>query len=495
MNQKILGTLLAFLFVGSFSAEAKAAAKKTTAKAQPISLKSALDAQTRAAQRSAPQLSVNVVEVETGKAVYGFQADLPRTIASNTKLITSALAYDKLGKDFVFETPILIRGTIEDGVLLGDVAVVGAGDPNISGRFHEADSFAIFKSWAEALARAEIRKIDGKLILATGLFDDAVIHPDWPQSQLDRWYQAPVAALSFNDNCVLVKVNPSKGTAARASLEPNLPIYRLSGKVGVTNNRKQESVMIGRPTSGDALKLSTYLVGGLIHRNTGQVDKWVPVVDPISYFEAGLRQAFSEKGLTIAGTTERVKTLAGDWKKIASHRSTLQQTLEVVNKRSQNFYAESVFKLLAARATGKSGTWEAGVAVAQDFLGKIGISKGSYTLRDGSGLSHGNRFSATQMTSLLRHMYFHKASAEYIRTLPYSGEVDLKWERRLAQAPYKGNVLAKTGQLSGVITLSGFAKAKSGKVYAFSILCNSVRANWRAMAAQDAILRALVDHG
>jgi D-alanyl-D-alanine carboxypeptidase/D-alanyl-D-alanine-endopeptidase (penicillin-binding protein 4) len=73
--------------------------------------------------------------------------------------------------------------------------------------------------------------------------------------------------------------------------------------------------------------------------------------------------------------------------------------------------------------------------------------------------------------------------------------MDLSWEKRLAQEPYRGNVLAKTGSLSGVSTLSGYAKGRSGQLYAFSLLMNSTRATWQAKKAQDGILRALIDNG
>ena len=116
-------------------------------------------------------------------------------------------------------------------------------------------------------------------------------------------------------------------------------------------------------------------------------------------------------------------------------------------------------------------------------------------LVDGSGLSRSDRFTAAQLTKLLSHMFHHSSSSQFARSLPYSGEPELRWERRLAQAPYKGNVLAKTGTLSNVSTLSGYAKGRSGKVYAFSILCNGTKGNARAMGAQDAVLRALIDRG
>ncbi len=61
--------------------------------------------------------------------------------------------------------------------------------------------------------------------------------------------------------------------------------------------------------------------------------------------------------------------------------------------------------------------------------------------------------------------------------------------------PYRGNVLAKTGYLNGVSTLSGYLKGRSGKLYAFSLLLGSIRTKSAAEAAQDRIVRAVVDHG
>ncbi len=110
-------------------------------------------------------------------------------------------------------------------------------------------------------------------------------------------------------------------------------------------------------------------------------------------------------------------------------------------------------------------------------------------------MSRNNQFAPEQMTALLRHMFYHPWSEEFIRTLPFSGERDLRWSKRLASRPYRGNVMAKTGYLSGVSTLSGYAKARSGSIYAFSILMNRIRGDWRAKAAQDSIVKAVIDYG
>jgi D-alanyl-D-alanine carboxypeptidase len=110
-------------------------------------------------------------------------------------------------------------------------------------------------------------------------------------------------------------------------------------------------------------------------------------------------------------------------------------------------------------------------------------------------MSRRNRFTAAQLVLLLRHMYYHRWGRAYLQSLPYSGEEGLSWERRLERPPYRNNVYAKTGTLSGVSTLSGYAKGRSGTLYAFSILGNRTRSTWQARDAQDRILRALIDHG
>ena len=183
-----------------------------------------------------------------------------------------------------------------------------------------------------------------------------------------------------------------------------------------------------------------------------------------------------------------------EWQHVATHRSDLLTTLEIVNKRSQNFYSEQVLKLLGARRCG-DGSWAGGIRAMRESLTALGLDPAAYDLADGSGMSRNNLATPRLVTDLLRRMHHHRWSTEYVRTLPYSGELDLRWERRLAKSPYRGNVLAKTGSLSGVSTLSGYAKGTSGTVYAFAILMNRTSANWRAQNAQDAILRALIDHG
>lgn len=442
------------------------------------------------ARRASSDISVHVMDVSTGEEVYGYRADEQQILASNTKLFTTAAALDLLTPDFEYDTPILIRGAVYGGVLGGDLAVVGSGDPSISGRFYGGDPLYIFRAWGRSLRERGVERVKGDLYLARGLFEKETVHPDWPADQLARWYEAPVDALSFSDNCVQVRVlpGPKKGGAALVELVPQVDVVRLVNRVTTSATRKAHRILIQREPGSQEI-----VVSGQIWSGSGPHDAWVTVPDPSEYFGSALRLALVQEGVTVEGETRIVDGLPGDvWERVASARTDLASTLAVINQKSQNFYAESLIKLLGARSGGE-GSWRQGVKTVLDFLARAGIV--GVELADGSGMSRGNRATPRHLTALLRHMYHRPEAERYMTSLAAAGSSEGTWGRHFRQAPYNGNVYAKTGTLSGVSSLSGYARAVSGRVYAFSILCNQTGSVWRARQAQDAVVRALVDFG
>ncbi len=483
--------LLAVVLAGPGASPLWPAAGKPGAPRAP-SLAEALTREVDGARRVARELGVSIVDLSSRETAFAFSADQPRILASNTKLLTTAAALGTLGSEHRFRTRFALRGKVAEGSLDGDLAVFGGGDPNISGRFHDGDSYAVFRAWASELRARGVLRVRGDLVLVNGLFQGPGIHPDWPRDQLTSWYEAPIDALSFNDNCVLVRVTPGRqvGAPARVETVPELDYFTVQNTARTVASRKDGRLFVGRLGESDTL-----VVSGAIFRGSGPSEEWVAVRDPAAYFGAALRAALAEEGVAIEGSVRMEHGLAeSDWELVATFESDLGRTLEVTNKRSQNFYAETLAKYLGWKRAG-SGSWETGVAAVSDFLTGLGLPAGEFHLVDGSGLSRGNRASPRAMTTLLERMYFHALGRDFLRSLPFSGEPGLRWQRRLARAPYAGNVFAKTGTIRGVSTLSGYAKAVSGKVYAFSILCNQVRSTSAAQAAQDRIVSALIDRG
>lgn len=460
------------------------------APAQPeTALSRAVGVEVARALRDTAAMGVHIVELDTGETVYAYSPDERRVIASNSKLFTTAAALDALGPGYFFETRLLLRGSVTAGTLQGDLGVVGAGDPQISGREFGGDAYGAFRPWAAALRERGVQRITGDLYLAHGLFESLQIHPDWPRDQLAEWYEAPVDALSFSDNCILVRVSPGRKAGERpiVTTVPPVPIFRVDNAATTSAKRRGTKLYVGR--------LDTLLtVKGSIDVNSGSFETWITVPDPVTYFGSGLRAALAEEGIIVEGHLRPVPELPGAiWERVALIRSDLVTAVRTTNKRSQNFYAESLAKTIGAQRCGR-GAWAEGVRAIGEFVTSIGVPRGMVQLVDGSGMSRANQATPRSITTLLRHMFFHPAATEFAQSLPFSGDESLKgWKRRMAAPPYRGNVLAKTGTLNGVSALSGYAKAVSGKSYAFSILLNKARGD--AHGAQDRIVMALIDNG
>lgn len=452
-------------------------------------LSQALDLEVGRALHESTALGVHVVELDTGEAAYSYQADVPRVLASNTKLFTTAAILDALGPGYFLETRLLSRGSLRADTLEGDLGVVGGGDPHLSGRDYAGDSYAVFRPWARELAARGIRRVHGDLYLDHGLFSGPQIHPGWPPEQSASWYEAPIDALAFSDDCVVVRVSPgANGGLAKVELVPNVPILRIENSARTGKRRRGQRLAVVR--AGDVVRVS-----GSTFVGAEPLDVLVTVPDPIAYFGEALKAALAEQGVEITGQIRSVDHLPGPvWEQVAVHRTDLMTALAVTNKRSQNFYAETLVKLLGARVCGQ-GSWERGVRAVSEFVESLGVAKGSFRMSDGSGLARDNQFSPHQVTTLLRHMFFHRWGSAYVDSLALAGENGGSLSHRLRADPYRGNVFAKTGTINGVSALSGYARAVSGRTYAFSIVHNQTRSVAESRAAQDRIVMALVDRG
>ncbi|MBK9373018.1 MAG: D-alanyl-D-alanine carboxypeptidase/D-alanyl-D-alanine-endopeptidase [Holophagales bacterium] len=444
--------------------------------------------------RDRSQVAVAIAPVGQ-PVVFSYNADAELILASTTKLFTTAAALDRLGPGYRFRTTLLREGELlPDGTLPGRLVIRGGGDPAISGRLYDNDPWAVFRPWSEALAARGVRSIRDGLLLDTSFFDDERTHPDWPAAQEQHWWQAPVSALSYNDNVVLVRVTGAFRPGGRASLGfyPAQPfLMSVVGRVS-THRGRGANVGVSR-RAGSPRVVASGVVGS---RTTWSGD--VTVVDPPLYLAAAFTKVLRETGIEVGGPPE-VRTQAprqGTPQTVLHvHETPILPVLAVCNKRSQSFYAEQVLKTLGAERRG-SGTWEAGRSEVAEFLRSLGLDPSRYRIADGSGRSRENRSTAAAYLDFLQALatrWRHFQAFE--PTLAVTGDMAGSLRYRMLGADTRGKVFAKTGNIAGVVTLTGYVEARSGQRYAFVILANGGCSEGRGHAWQDRILAELARWG
>ncbi|MDP9359814.1 MAG: D-alanyl-D-alanine carboxypeptidase/D-alanyl-D-alanine-endopeptidase [Acidobacteriota bacterium] len=434
--------------------------------------------------------SLQVVDVESGEVVAERNPHAPLAPASNMKLFTTAAAIDLLHPDFQVTTTVFMRGTLDaSGTLTGDVKVIGRGDPTIGGRFHDGHATAVIDEWATDLKRAGVKTVRGNLIFEYGYMDTEYTHPTWPADQLVNWYEAPVSAFSMQENCVQVRVTPSRpGKACLVQLEP--PTSYLDLETSCITGR-------GLPFITRYRNTNKILVRGGTPSRTGVTEVFVTIENPVQYFATVTHETFVRDGVNVQGqiiVTPRDDR--PDWKPVSQHTTPLNVVVYVINKKSQNHYAEELVKIIGAE-TKKEGTWAAGTGSVTEWLtGKLSVPTGEFHQADGSGMSRDNRASANAFIHLLRYMWKSPYREDFVSSLPYTGDPDSKFGHRLRGAPYARQVYAKTGYIVGVVGLSGYVHGASGKVYAFSFVFNRSHVGVYAVyQLEDSMLKELITRG
>ncbi|MBK9089806.1 MAG: D-alanyl-D-alanine carboxypeptidase/D-alanyl-D-alanine-endopeptidase [Holophagales bacterium] len=428
-------------------------------------------------------------------AILSTNADTDLILASTTKLFTTAAALDRLGPGYRFRTALLQDGELlADGTLAGRLVIRGGGDPAISGRLYENDPWAVFRPWSAALAARGIRSIRDGLLLDTSFFDDEKTHPDWPAAQEQHWWQAPVSALSYNDNVVLVRVTGAVRPGGRASLGfyPAQPfLMSLVGQVATLGGHGT-SVGVSRRAGSPRVVAS----GAVASRRTWSGD--ITVVEPPLYLASAFAKVLREEGIDVRGLPE-VRTQALATGKplpvLYVHETPILPVLAVCNKRSQSFFAEQVLKTLGAERRG-SGSWKGGLSEVTEFIRSLGLDPSRYRIADGSGRSRENRSSASAYLDFLQALATRwKYFPQFEQTLAVTGSMDGSLRHRMLGPDTRGKVFAKTGNVAGVVTLAGYVEARSGQRYAFVLLANGGCSEGRGHAWQDRILTELARWG
>ena len=409
------------------------------------------------------------VSLEDGTTLYSRNPDLPLVPASLAKLATSAAALDALKPDFRFKTSFLVRRKDRGRSSVSVLVWRGDGDPSISGR-GRSGLFEIFDVWGSSLAALGIKKI-GRIVLDTRAFEGPATVPSWPPQELSYWYSAETSPITFNDDCVDLHFRPGSKVGRRAVIEPN-PDF---GYIKVRN--RTTTLPAGSPFTLDYRRETdgndVEFFGGIGAADGARTD-YVAVHEPALFAAHALRAVWKSRGLKVrrkaiywekAGLKDAELDAVLDWTS-----PPLAEIVKVVNKNSQNLYAEQVLKAMGRRIEGR-GSFDAGLAVVRRFLERAGLSAGDFRLLDGSGLSPDDRLSASGLIKILAYARKAPFAREYYDSLAIPG-VDKQALTRMKGDPLASGMRLKRGTVAGARNLAGFITSAGGRLYAFAALVN-----------------------
>ncbi len=442
-----------------------------------------------------------VADAATGSVLYEWNADKYFTPASNTKMFTTALAMARLGPDFRWRTTIETRAAVDKyGRLLGDLVLVGRGDPNLSNRKfpfekeveRDGPPEKILAALADQIVARGIRQIEGDVVGDDSYFQDSRYPSGWAIDDLTAGYGAPVSALCVNDNAVFVEYRPGdyEGSPAWFGVEPWAEFYTFRNEMRTAAAGSRRRVWAEREPGSREVTLRGNVPLGEEPRSFT-----LAVEEPAEFAAALLKRLLEAHGVRVYGAArgQHVQPMqtAVMPTVLAEHQSvTLSEAVKLINKISQNLHTEILLRTVA-REIGGVGSTDRGRELAQEFFASIGIAEGDVAIQDGSGLSRMNLITPRAAVTLLRWVAQQPWADAYFASLPVSGQ-DGTLDSRMKDSPAAGRIHAKTGTLANSNGLSGFADTLHGRRLVFSMFGNLHNLRG-ATALMDAICIAMVE--
>jgi D-alanyl-D-alanine carboxypeptidase/D-alanyl-D-alanine-endopeptidase (penicillin-binding protein 4) len=429
---------------------------------------------------------IEVRRISTGEVLYAHNAEKSLQPASTLKVVTTAAALDLLGPDRRPSTTLESAGRVDAaGRLLGDLYLVGGGDP-MSRRY--GDPLTAFTALAEALRDAGVRGVEGRLIGYEGYFDPERRPEGWDWDDLVWWYGAEVSALSFHDNSADLQAAPGGrvGDPLIVSRNPESAYYEVTSTAVTGPPRAEVELELTRELGSNRIQLS-----GTYPRRSRPWKGSVALERPARYAASVFRDVLARHGISVTGDVETTEEPLPESRRVLARFDgpPVSRMIREVNKESVNLHAELLLRQLGVAHSGRGST-EGGREAVEAFLDRANVDHSHWVIRDGSGLSEGNLVTPHGLVTLLLTMDRHPKAEVFRQSLAVGG-IDGTLAYRLRSQGIRGRILAKTGTLSNVHGLVGFATRSNGERLAFAILLNNYGGE-RGTRAVDRIATALL---
>lgn len=412
-------------------------------------------------------VGVEAIEIDSGRVLVAGGEHQPLNPASNEKLVTTAAALHLLHPEHRFETGLYGPST-KGPVLSGAVVLKGYGDPSLTvGDLYEM---------ALELKRDGVKRIDGGIVVDQRFYDEQYTPPAFEQ-QPNEWmpFRANVSAISLNENVIVATIRPGGGDHALVTFWPP-GFVDVEGTVKLNDGGAANVQMQLGPSSSDPMRMKA-TVSGSIPADVRGVTYYRRAEDPRLLPGYALKAVLTDLGIEVKGDVRLGPATAHTL--LAKHQSApLAALLLPVGKNSDNFYAETILKVLGGEKKGKPAGTDGGADLATKFLAQIGALDTGVVVKNGSGLFDANRATAHELATLLRWVYREPSIQPEMLTQLSIGGVDGTLHGRFRSEHARRAVRAKTGTLDDAVALSGYVLAPPGRSpVAFSILINNCKGN------------------
>ena len=432
-----------------------------------------------------------------GRVLYSQNAEKVVRPASNLKMVTASAILAKLGPEYRFNTTLYATGSQRGSRWMGDLHVIGSGDPSIHAR-EGSDPLFLFESWVKKFDSLGVTMIDGNLIGWNGRFDQKPYPKGWEWDDLTFYYAPEIDALSFQMNVVDLTVEANGVPGSRPSIRWSplqTPYVQFINEQQITpaGTRYQESYY--RLPGTNTIYLKSTLPQGYVETEPLTIHR------PAYYFMDTMKRWFEERGIRVTGQivvrNDANPMLDNDARRtvIANHTSEPLRTLIAwLLRESDNFYTEMLVKELAASTLNTQGTTELGLELIQEYMIEHGVNPDFLELRDGSGMAPATMIRLSDLSQYLYQLKKEPWFSEFYEALPVSG-TNGTLEDRFHNSPIRNFFNSKTGFLTGVRFLSGYLSTRNGSELTITLATNNYTIKTSEIdKIQEQILEYLYEH-
>lgn len=395
--------------------------------------------------------------------------------ASVMKLVTTAAAWEILGRDYRFKTTLGYRGLVnhDRNHLDGDLVIIGGGDPAFYSSYfpdHYADTFS---RWIEHLKETGIQSVSGNLVIDLTCMQGQSIPGGWIWEDIGNYYGAGVSAFSYADNQYKIHFWSDKQAGKPAKIikvEPNIDGFMIENEVLSSDTLRDLAYVYGAPGG------HSVVVAGTIPK--GRTDFVVKgaMLNPALEASRLFSEKLNEAGIAFEGEILLSAKKPVECTKIICQKSSpsLAELIRITNKKSNNLFAEHILRAMGG-LNGK-GTLKDGLHVIRSFWEHRGINIDGFFQTDGSGLSRSNAICPRTLVEILHYMYQSESGAAFMETLPEAGE-NGTLTGSFKQGVFANNLCAKTGSMERVRSLAGMFTAEDEHKIIFAIILNNFAAS------------------